>query len=342
MGAILNGLAQYGGFIPFGATFLIFSDYMRPAIRLAGLGKLHTIYVWTHDSVMLGEDGPTHQSIEQLGALRLIPNLDVLRPADAIECAAAWAHAVSRKDGPTGLVLTRQKLPPIVRPANFDPEEVLRGGYVVSRPAGPPELVMMATGSEVHVLAQAAEVLGKEGRRVQVVSMPCLELFERQTRTYQEAVIPPGNAPRLAGGRSHRTLEALGRRGGARAGDRSLRGLGARLSPRRAARPHRVLSRGPGPPALGEPPLARGSELTAGDQAGSPGRQGRRQAKRAGLGGFVVAPAALVEEKEGPGAEERHAGPDEEDVGRESEVVGPRDVAAHAGRLRHRNRAREP
>ncbi|MFI5028914.1 MAG: transketolase-like TK C-terminal-containing protein, partial [Solirubrobacterales bacterium] len=172
--------------------FLIFSDYMRPAIRLAGLGKLHTIYVWTHDSVMLGEDGPTHQPIEQLGALRLILNLDIFRPADAIECAAAWAHAVSRKDGPTGLVLTRQKLPPVARPANFDPEEVLRGGYVVSRPAGPPDLVMIGTGSEVHVMAQAAEMLGKEGRRVQVVSIPCLELFERQTRTYQEAVLPPG------------------------------------------------------------------------------------------------------------------------------------------------------
>jgi len=192
MGAIMNGIALHGSFIPFGSTFFIFSDYMRPAIRLAGLGKLHTIYVWTHDSVMLGEDGPTHQPIEQLGALRLILNLDIFRPADAVECAAAWAHAVSRKDGPTGLVLTRQKIPPLPRAANFDPEEVLRGGYVVSRPAGPPDLLMMGTGSEVHVLAQAAELLAKEGRRVQVVSIPCLELFERQTRTYQESVLPPG------------------------------------------------------------------------------------------------------------------------------------------------------
>jgi transketolase len=192
MGGIVNGMAQYGGFLPFGATFLIFSDYMRPAVRLAGLGKLHTIYVWTHDSVLLGEDGPTHQPIEQLGALRLILNLDIFRPADAVECAAAWTHAVSRRDGPTGLVLTRQKIPPLQRAAGFDPEEVLRGGYVVSRPASPPDLVLMGTGSEVHLLAQAAEALGRDGRRVQLVSLPCIQLFERQPRTYQDTVLPPG------------------------------------------------------------------------------------------------------------------------------------------------------
>ncbi len=192
MGGALNGLAQYGGFIPFGATFLVFSDYMRPAVRLAALGGLHTIYVWTHDSVFLGEDGPTHQPVEQLAALRLIPNLDVFRPADALEVAAAWSHAVSRKDGPTALVLTRQKLPPLARPAGFDPELVRRGGYVVTKPAGKPDLVLLATGSELHVVAAAAEQLAQEGRRCQVVSLPCLELFERQDASYREQVLPKG------------------------------------------------------------------------------------------------------------------------------------------------------
>ena len=192
MGGIMNGLAQYGGFIPFGATFLVFSDYMRPAVRLAALGKLHAIYVWTHDSVMLGEDGPTHQPIEQLGALRLILGLDLFRPADATEVAAAWTHAVSRKDGPTALILTRQKLPPVARAAN---ESALprRGGYIVSRPStGAPEVVLMATGSELHVVSGAAEILTKEGRRCQVVSLPCLELFERQDEAYRKSVLPPG------------------------------------------------------------------------------------------------------------------------------------------------------
>ncbi|HUB07048.1 MAG TPA: transketolase C-terminal domain-containing protein, partial [Myxococcales bacterium] len=192
MGGLMNGLAQYGGFIPFGATFLVFSDYMRPAVRLAALGGLHTIYVWTHDSVFLGEDGPTHQPVEQLGALRLIPNLDVWRPADALEVAAAWTHAASRRDGPTALVFTRQKLPPVARPAGFDPELARRGGYVVSRPAGKPDLVLMATGSELHVVLGAADVLAQEGRRCQVVSLPCLEQFERQEPAYREQVLPRG------------------------------------------------------------------------------------------------------------------------------------------------------
>ncbi|MHB8418294.1 MAG: transketolase [Myxococcales bacterium] len=211
MGGALNGLAQYGGFIPFGATFLVFSDYMRPAVRLAALGGLHTIYVWTHDSVLLGEDGPTHQPVEQLGALRLIPNLDVFRPADALEVAAAWTHAVSRKDGPTALVLSRQKLPPIVRPAGFDPELTRRGGYVVSAPPGTPDLVLMATGSELHVVAAAAELLAQEGRRCQVVSLPCLELFERQELTYREQVLPRGvRRLSLEAGRSEPWLRWVG------------------------------------------------------------------------------------------------------------------------------------
>ncbi len=192
MGGILNGLAQYGGFIPFGSTFLVFSDYMRPSIRLAALGHLHTIYVFTHDSVLLGEDGPTHQPVEQLGALRLIPHLHVHRPADALEVAAAWTAAVSRKDGPTAIVLTRQKLPPISRPAAFDPKLALRGGYVVKPAAGKPDLVLMATGSELHVVAGAAELLEKEGRRCQLVSLPCLERFEAEDAGYRAQVLPPG------------------------------------------------------------------------------------------------------------------------------------------------------
>ncbi len=192
MGSIQNGLAQTGGFVPFGATFLVFSDYMRPAVRLAALGKLHTIYVWTHDSVLLGEDGPTHQPVEQLSSLRLIPGLHVFRPADALETAAAWAHAATRRDGPTGLVLTRQKVPPLSRPAGFDPAVVLRGGYVLRRPAGTPELVLLATGSEVHLAVDAAEALAAEGRRCQVVSLPCLELFDAQPRAWRDEVLPRG------------------------------------------------------------------------------------------------------------------------------------------------------
>jgi transketolase len=214
MGGVLNGLAQYGGFIPFGATFLVFSDYMRPAVRLAGLGGLHTVYVWTHDSVMLGEDGPTHQPIEQLAALRLILGLDVFRPADALECAAAWAHAVLRQDGPTALVLSRQKLPQIARPAGFDAELARRGGYVVSKPSGAPELVMMATGSELQLVVAAAETLGREGRRIQVVSLPCLSLFERQDRAYRDEVLPPGSLRlSIEAGRSEPWLRWVGERG---------------------------------------------------------------------------------------------------------------------------------
>jgi transketolase len=214
MGGVQNGLAQYGGFIPFGATFLTFSDYMRPAVRLAGLGGLHAIYVWTHDSVMLGEDGPTHQPIEQLGALRLILGLDVYRPADALECAAAWAHAVDRRDGPTALVLSRQKLPPIPRPAGFDPELARRGGYVVSKPNGIPELVMMATGSELQLIVAAADTLTKDGRRIQVVSLPCLSLFERQDQAYRNDVLPPGSLRlSIEAGRSEPWLRWVGDQG---------------------------------------------------------------------------------------------------------------------------------
>jgi transketolase len=191
MGAICNGLAVYGGFWPFASTFLIFSDYMRPAIRLAALSKLRVLYVFTHDSVLLGEDGPTHEPVEQLGALRLIPNLHLFRPADPLECAAAWAQAAERKDGPTAFALTRQKIPLLERDADFDPHLVLRGGYVVRR-VERPNLVLMATGSEVSVMADAAKLLAPAGYRCQLVSLPCLELFRAQEQAYRDQVLPKG------------------------------------------------------------------------------------------------------------------------------------------------------
>jgi transketolase len=191
MGAICNGLAVYGGYLPFASTFLIFSDYMRPAIRLAALSKLRVIYVFTHDSVMVGEDGPTHEPVEQVASLRLIPNLHLFRPADSLECAAAWAHAVGRKDGPTAFSLTRQKLPLLERDADFDPRLVLRGGYALKR-VERPNLTLLATGSEVPVMAAAAELLAPAGYRCQVVSLPCLELFREQPAAYREQVIPRG------------------------------------------------------------------------------------------------------------------------------------------------------
>jgi transketolase len=190
MGAILNGLSL-SGFLPFGSTFLIFSDYMRPSVRLAALMGQQVVYVYTHDSVFLGEDGPTHQSIEQLGSLRLMPNLDVVRPADALECAAAWHHALTRRTGPTALVLSRQKLPPLERTAAFQPKDMLKGAYVLSDVADP-ELVLIATGSEVHVAAEAARILAGKGKRVRVVSGLCWEAFERLPSADQERVLGRG------------------------------------------------------------------------------------------------------------------------------------------------------
>jgi transketolase len=191
MGAICNGLALSGFFIPYGSTFLIFSDYMRPAVRLAALMSQQVVFVYTHDSVFLGEDGPTHQPIEQLWALRMIPNLDVMRPADALECAAAWGHAASRRSGPTAIVLTRQKLPLLERPANFDPAVVQRGAYALSDTPDP-DLVLIATGSEVHVAQSAARTLAARGRRPRVISAPCWEAFERCPLEERRALLPQG------------------------------------------------------------------------------------------------------------------------------------------------------
>ncbi len=193
MGGVCNGMALFGGFIPYGSTFLIFSDYMRPAIRLSALMEQQCIWIFTHDSIMVGEDGPTHEPIEQIWSLRLIPNLHVVRPADGIECAAAWAMALQRTHGPTLFALSRQKLPTIKRDANFDPQNVLRGAYVAQEATGgKPELVIMATGSEVGLAMGARERLEKDGRKVRVVSAPCLEQFEKQDQAYRDAVLPAG------------------------------------------------------------------------------------------------------------------------------------------------------
>ena len=196
MGATLNGLALHGGFIPFGGTFLIFSDYMRPSIRLAALTHLRTIYVFTHDSIGLGEDGPTHQPIEQLAALRAIPNLAVIRPSDPTEVVEAWKAAVTHRVGPVALVLTRQRVSVIDRTKYAPAAGLHQGGYVLADSPNP-EVVLVATGSEVELILGAYEKLKAEGRRPRAVSMPCLEYFARQPDTYRESVLPP-NVPVVA------------------------------------------------------------------------------------------------------------------------------------------------
>lgn len=193
MGAVCNGLAHSGGIIPYGATFLVFSDYMRPSIRLSALGEMQVLWIFTHDSVFLGEDGPTHQPVEHYWALRVIPNLVFIRPADALECAAAWTIALSRKKGPTTFALSRQKVPALVRDPGFDPKSVLKGAYVVREATGgTPDLVLVATGSEVHLALGARDELEKQGRKVRVVSAPSLEVFAAQDASYRDAILPKG------------------------------------------------------------------------------------------------------------------------------------------------------
>jgi transketolase len=194
MGAILNGLALHGGPIPYGATFLIFSDYMRPPIRLAAMMGLQVIYVFTHDSIFLGEDGPTHQPVEQVGGLRMVPNLQVVRPADAAETAAGWTLALQRRGGPTALVLTRQAVAPLPRPAGFDTRSMLRGGYVLADPpagagAGA-DVVLIGSGSEVAPCLEAARLLADRRVAARVVSMPSPDLFLEQPEDYRRAVLP--------------------------------------------------------------------------------------------------------------------------------------------------------
>ena len=199
MGGVLNGMALHRGVRPFGATFFVFTDYMRPSIRLAALMGLPVIYVFTHDSVGLGEDGPTHQPIEQLAAMRAIPKLTVIRPADGPETAQAWRAALLNADGPTALVLTRQKVAVIDR-ARFAPADgLLRGGYVLAEAgSGKPRLVLIGTGSEVGLCLAARERLEAEGTPTRVVSMPSVELFARQPAEYRDAVLPPALRARLA------------------------------------------------------------------------------------------------------------------------------------------------
>ena len=193
MGGILNGMALYGPMIPYGGTFLIFSDYMRPAIRLAALMKQQVIYVFTHDSIGLGEDGPTHQPVEQLSALRAIPNLVVIRPADATETVEAWRCAIKRRTGPTAIVLTRQKLPLIDRGRFAPADGVARGAYILADAAdGAPRALILASGSEVDIALKARDALSADGIPVRVVSFPCHELFAQQSAEYVSSVLPAG------------------------------------------------------------------------------------------------------------------------------------------------------
>jgi len=199
MGAIVNGLAAHGGFIPYGATFLIFSDYMRPPIRLAALSRLHVVHVFTHDSIALGEDGPTHQPVEQLANLRAIPNVIVLRPADANETAVAWRVAVETRDRPVLLALTRQDVPTLDRTRFAAADGLRRGAYVLSEASnGKPELILIASGSEVGLIVAAAERLDAEGIAVRCVSMPSWELFDALPQAERDDVLPPGVTARLA------------------------------------------------------------------------------------------------------------------------------------------------
>lgn len=199
MGSILNGIALHGGLIPYGGTFLIFSDYMRPPIRLAAMMGLKVIYVFTHDSIGLGEDGPTHQPVEQLAALRAIPNLTVIRPCDANETAAAWRVALNSNQGPVALALTRQNLPTLDRNKFVPAAGLDRGAYILKdAPGGKPDLILLASGSEVPIAIEAAEKLEKKDKSVRVVSMPSWELFERQSQEYRHEVLPPDIKPRVA------------------------------------------------------------------------------------------------------------------------------------------------
>ena len=198
MAAIASGMALHGGIIPFTATFLQFADYMRPAIRLAALMEQHVIYVFTHDSVLLGEDGPTHQPVEHYAALRAIPNLLFIRPADPNETAVAWKVAIEHKHGPVALALTRQAVPTLDRSRMASAEELRKGGYVLIDSDGKPDLILIGTGSEVALCVGAAEQLAQRGVKARVVSLPCWELFDAQPQAYRDSVLPPDVRKRLA------------------------------------------------------------------------------------------------------------------------------------------------
>ena len=194
MGAIMNCLALHGGIIPYGGTFLVFADYMRPSIRLAALMGLGTIYVFTHDSIGLGEDGPTHQPVETLASLRAIPNLAVVRPADPYETTVAWKVAIERRHAPTALALSRQGLAPL------DPEktEGLRHGAYTLIDVADPQVILMGSGSEVHIAIEAQQMLAEQGVAARVVSVPCWELFDAMPQSYKDEVLPPAITARVA------------------------------------------------------------------------------------------------------------------------------------------------
>ena len=198
MGAVVNGMALHGGVIPYGATFFVFSDYMRPALRLSAIMGCHSIWIFTHDSIGVGEDGPTHQPVEQLMSLRLMPGFTVLRPAEGNETAAAWRVAIKHKHGPVALILTRQKLPCLDPEAHPIAKGVAQGAYVLTDCDGTPELILMATGSEVTLALAAAEKLASKGLLVRAVSMPSWEIFEAQDKEYRDKVLPPKVTARLA------------------------------------------------------------------------------------------------------------------------------------------------
>jgi transketolase len=199
MGGALNGMALYGGLIPYGGTFLIFSDYMRPTIRLAAMMKIGPIYIFTHDSIGLGEDGPTHQPVEQLASLRAIPNMTTIRPADANETAQAWLAALRWREGPTALVLTRQGVPTYDR-SEFAPAENLHKGAYVMADLGDaqPQVILIGTGSEVQLAVEAGKLLAADGIPTRVVSMPSWELFEKQPESYRQQVLPGDIPARVA------------------------------------------------------------------------------------------------------------------------------------------------
>jgi transketolase len=197
MAALCNGLALHGGFIPYSATFLVFSDYARNALRMAALMGIRQIFVFTHDSIGLGEDGPTHQPVEHMASLRLIPNMSVWRPCDAVETAVAWRASIERIAGPSSLALSRQNLPHQAR----DQEtlaNIARGGYILRDCRDEPQVILIATGSEVELAMQAADVLSKEEVRARVVSMPSTDVFDAQDVAYRESVLPPKVKRRVA------------------------------------------------------------------------------------------------------------------------------------------------
>ncbi len=190
MGAIANGMTLHGGLIPFVSTFLVFYDYMRASVRLSAFMKQGVIYVYSHDSIGVGEDGPTHQPIEQLAGLRTVPGLVTIRPADATETVEAWRIAITSRNNPTALVFTRQKLPVIDRQSTAPAANLQYGGYILWQPSEEPDIILIATGSEVHIALEAGKMLNKQGIAARVVSLPSWELFEAQTEEYRESVLP--------------------------------------------------------------------------------------------------------------------------------------------------------